>query len=302
MFSQASEYCHSLRSSVRTHHDILATPVISFSFGQSLVISLARALCCNCIRRCCLLLFRFGDSELWLVMDLAEEGTLRDYVARAAAQGQESGADAIVEERLHLAKGAAAALKYLHDRKVQHRDIKTPNLLLSRDGSGRLTVKMGDFGLSRCQALITATASSSSGGRSIGSPRWSSPEQLKREPYTDKSDVYSLGVVLWEILTLQLPWGESDTMQIITAMLMKKQLELPDAQTLPASLDPLHALVASCISHNSDARPTAKQVCQALFGKGVPFQAAPYIASELGHSLNSSTTHPLTPQAANDCV
>ena len=264
MFSQASEYCHSLRSSVRTHHDILATPVISFSFGPVSRVFIGRALCCNCMHRCCLLLFRFGDSELWLVMDLAEEGTLRDYVARAAAQGQESGADAIVEERLHLAKGAAAGLKYLHDRKVQHRDIKTPNLLLSRDGSGRLTVKMGDFGLSRCQALVTATASSSSGGRSIGSPRWSSPEQLKREPYTDKSDVYSLGVVLWELLTLQLPWGESDTMQIMMAVLMKKQLEFPDVQTLPALLRPYHKLVASCLSLSADDRPTSQQVCQAL--------------------------------------
>jgi serine/threonine protein kinase len=62
-----------------------------------------------------------------------------------------------------------------------------------------------------------------------GTPAWSSPEYLRQEDYTDAADVYSLGVVLWEILTLQLPWKGLNLYQIIAAIQNEKKLTIPDA-------------------------------------------------------------------------
>ncbi len=62
-----------------------------------------------------------------------------------------------------------------------------------------------------------------------GTPAWSSPEFLRQEVYTDAADVYSLGVVLWEILTLQLPWEGLTTVQIVTAVLVSQRvLTIPE--------------------------------------------------------------------------
>ena len=81
----------------------------------------------------------FRPTELWLVMDLAEEGNLREYIE--ALSGKED-LSVELENRLDFARGCTAALAFLHGKDIQHRDVKSPNVLLARNNRGKLIAKV----------------------------------------------------------------------------------------------------------------------------------------------------------------
>lgn len=95
---------------------------------------------------------------------------------------------------------------YLHSFKppIIHRDLKSPNLLVDKDW----TVKVSDFGLSRVKAQTMAPWSRA------GTPEWMAPEVLRNEPSNEKCDVYSYGVILYELVTGREPWTELNPMQV----------------------------------------------------------------------------------------
>ena len=101
------------------------------------------------------------------------------------------------EQVLHWFAQIALAIKYCHDRKLLHRDIKPKNVMLTDDGTCKLT----DFGcskvLSRSRSLVNS---------SIGTPYYFSPEMTKVESYSYKTDIWSLGVLFYEICTLEPPF------------------------------------------------------------------------------------------------
>ncbi|KAL3628365.1 copper transport protein ctr1 [Castilleja foliolosa] len=123
--------------------------------------------------------------------------------------------------RLSMAYDVAKGMNYLHKRKppIVHRDLKSPNLLVDR----KYTVKVCDFGLSRLKANTFLSSKSAA-----GTPEWMAPEVLRDEPSNEKSDVYSFGVILWELATLQQPWGNLNPPQVVAAVGFKgKRLEIP---------------------------------------------------------------------------
>ena len=89
----------------------------------------------------------FRPTELWLVMDLAEEGNLREYIE--ALSGKED-LSVELENRLDFARGCTAALAFLHGKDIQHRDVKSPNVLLARNSRGRLVAKVFYQNASHC--------------------------------------------------------------------------------------------------------------------------------------------------------
>lgn len=95
---------------------------------------------------------------------------------------------------------------YLHSFKppIIHRDLKSPNLLVDKDW----TVKVCDFGLSRVKAGTLAPWSRA------GTPEWMAPEVLRNEPSNESCDVYSFGVILYELITRKEPWLEINAMQV----------------------------------------------------------------------------------------
>lgn len=85
----------------------------------------------------------------------------------------------------------------LHRMKIVHRDLKSANCLVNK----RWTVKICDFGLSRIM-----TDASMRNSTSAGTPEWMAPELIRNEPFTEKCDIFSFGVIMWELYTLQRPW------------------------------------------------------------------------------------------------
>jgi len=166
--------------------------------------------------------------------------------------------------RLRLALGAACGMCYLHNcaPPVIHRDLKSANLMV--DASFR--VKVGDFNLSRVTAANRATGNSVSTSVNLHSPRWSAPEVLDTGDYSKASDVYSFGIVLWEILTLELPWAEWSHWQVLHAV-----IELEERPEIPAKVSPhFHAidkfthLMRLCWSQKSVDRPMFETIIQTL--------------------------------------
>ncbi|KAL1549343.1 copper transport protein ctr1 [Salvia divinorum] len=165
------------------------------------------------------------------------------------------GAREVLDEkrRLSMAYDVAKGMNYLHKRNppVVHRDLKSPNLLVDK----KYTVKVCDFGLSRLKANTFLSSKSAA-----GTPEWMAPEVLRDEPSNEKSDVYSFGVILWELATLQLPWGSLNPAQVVAAVGFKgKRLEIP------RDVNPeVAAIIESCWAKESWKRPSFSSIMESL--------------------------------------
>lgn len=134
-----------------------------------------------------------SDDVEYIVMELVDGITMRQYMEK---RGQIKW-----KEALHFAKQVAKALGHAHDRGIVHRDIKPQNLMLLRDG----TVKVADFGIAALENEIQ-----DNGDQAIGSIHYIAPEQARGENPDARSDIYSLGIVMYEMLTGQKPYtGET---------------------------------------------------------------------------------------------
>ena len=125
----------------------------------------------------------------YIVMELVDGITLKQYMERRGALGW--------RETLHFARQIARGLKHAHERGIVHRDIKPNNIMLLRDG----TIKVADFGIAALE-----NEANESNGQAIGSIHYIAPEQARGENPDARSDLYSLGVVMYEMLTGEKPY------------------------------------------------------------------------------------------------
>ena len=180
-----------------------------------------------------------GTPCVFIVMELVEGATLRDYMYE---QGKSSVANA-----LQLITPVASALAAAHRLGIVHRDIKPENILVSNEGR----IKIADFGLARGALLgSTMTAESSV---ILGSVSYLSPEQVQRGVADSRSDIYSLGIVLFELLTGQKPYQGEDPVQIAIRH-VNERVPAPSTlePTIPAEIDDL---VLRATDINPDLRP-----------------------------------------------
>eukprot|EP01132_Coremiostelium_polycephalum_P004784 gene4784-5967_t len=146
---------------------------------------------------------------------------------------------------------AAKGIVYLHNSNpvILHRDLKSHNLLVEENWK----VKVADFGLSRIeQQAATMTA--------CGTPCWTAPEVLRNQRYTDKADVYSFGIVLWECATRSDPYAGMPPFQVIFAV-GREGLRPPIPMTCPPDFV---KIITDCWSENPSSRPSMEDVLKRL--------------------------------------
>ncbi|KAM7471089.1 hypothetical protein LguiA_009272 [Lonicera macranthoides] len=158
-----------------------------------------------------------------------------------------------VRRRLRMALDAARGMNYLHNCTpvIVHRDLKSPNLLVDKNW----VVKVCDFGLSRMKESTFLSSRSTA-----GTAEWMAPEVLRNEPSDEKCDVYSFGVILWELCTLQQPWGGMNPMQVVGAVgFQHRRLDIPD------DVDPaVGDIIKKCWQTDPRLRPSFAEIMAAL--------------------------------------
>ncbi|KAI3994983.1 hypothetical protein MKX01_019797 [Papaver californicum] len=157
------------------------------------------------------------------------------------------------KQRVQMALDIASGMNYLHchNPPIVHRDLKSTNVLVGKSW----TVKVGDFGLSR---LKHATFLTTKTGK--GTPQWMAPEVIRNEPADEKCDVYSFGVILWELATLKIPWDGLNQMQVVAAVgFMDQRNEIPNDIDLHWA-----SLIENSWHSDPKCRPTFKELLKRL--------------------------------------
>ena len=158
----------------------------------------------------------FGDRIQYIVMEYIDGITLKDYIERQH--------DIKWKEAVHFTGQILAALQHAHEKGIIHRDVKPQNIMLLQDG----TIKVTDFGIARFAKNETRTMTD----KAIGSVHYIAPEQARGDLTDAKADIYSVGVMLYEMLTGQLPFEADNAVSV--AIMQLQQDPTPPRQINPA--------------------------------------------------------------------
>ncbi|KAG8370526.1 hypothetical protein BUALT_Bualt14G0126000 [Buddleja alternifolia] len=187
-----------------------------------------------------------SPQRLCIVTEFLPRGSLFRLLQRSTSKLE-------WRRRIHMALDIARGMNYLHhfNPPIIHRDLKSSNLLVDKNW----TVKVGDFGLSRLKHETYLTTKTGK-----GTPQWMAPEVLRNEPSDEKADIYSYGVILWELVTQKIPWDSLNSMQVIGAVgFMNQRLEIP------TDVDPQWAsLIESCWHSEPKSRPSFQELMEKL--------------------------------------
>jgi serine/threonine protein kinase len=159
---------------------------------------------------------------------------------------------------LGIAQQLAASLEVAHEQGVIHRDIKPQNLLLDADG----VLKVMDFGIAR---LAQRTSTLTQAGMVIGTPAYMAPEQLLAEEVDARSDLYGVGVVLYECLTGSLPFDAASPIALIAKVL--HTAPIAPAVRDPSVPEPLSDLVMRLLDKEPAGRPASARELRELLAE-----------------------------------
>lgn len=189
-----------------------------------------------------------NPGSLCLVMQLIARGSLSRVLHDATEK-------LTLSLQLSIAFGIALGLQYLHDQDVLHGDIKSTNVLLDTDNVPMIT----DFGFSRVKEASRKSLASRN-QVPMGTTAWMAPEVISGKSMSKPSDVYSLGVLLWEIAARETPWKGLTRFAIIQRVVTAKEC-LPK----PAGSSPEYqGLVKSCCEHDVTNRPVMRNIVAEL--------------------------------------
>lgn len=182
------------------------------------------------------------DVSLYIVMEYADGGEL----SRQIKQRQEDDDPYKDDEALKIFAQCLQALRFMHNKRIIHRDIKSQNIFLMSSGN----VKIGDLGIAKVMESTTAVA-----GTVIGTPSYFAPEICEDKPYNSKVDIWSIGVVLYELLALCLPFQASNVAALVMKIIGAEPKPLPERVGSAAS-----DVVKSTLQKNPDDRPSAEDM------------------------------------------
>ncbi len=148
----------------------------------------------------------FGDMIQYIVMEYIDGITLKEYIDMQGVLDW--------KETVHLTTQILKALQHAHENGIVHRDIKPHNIMLLQDG----TIKVTDFGIARFSSTATRTMTE----QAIGSVHYIAPEQARGEKTDGKTDIYSVGVMMYEMLTGKLPFDGDSAVSVALMQLQAK--------------------------------------------------------------------------------
>ena len=184
--------------------------------------------------------FFFFYSTLGIVMEFADRGDLYQKIVEHKKSAMFFEETDIWRIFIQLVKG----LKALHDLKILHRDLKSANVFLLSDG----TAKLGDLNVSK-------VARRGLGYTQTGTPYYASPEVWKDQPYDNKSDIWSLGCVLYEMITLRPPFRAQNMEGLYNKVIKGQFSRIPDRFS-----NELFEIVKLLIQINTDSRPSCDEI------------------------------------------
>ena len=219
--------------------------------------------------------YDFGDSEigLFIAMEFVDGGSLRDHLRRL----QRLQKYLPLAQCLQIGIQIAEALDYAHRRKIIHRDVKPGNIILKRlsrpdeAGAQPFRALLTDFGLVKLQEGTSLTQS----GATVGTPTYMSPEQCEGRELDGRSDLYSLGIVLYELVANKLPFTFQTLSEAIAAH--HNNLQPATASTLRPEVPPIiDTLLVRAMSKRPDQRfATGAEMADALRSAFVALEGLP---------------------------
>jgi serine/threonine-protein kinase len=170
-----------------------------------------------------------GPCNPFILMEIVKGGTLEDLIRREGAPHADRRGPkvfALTPERLSIAVHVAEALRYLHQKKLVHRDVKPANIFLPSGAKGSLpSAKLGDFGIMKWgdfQASVSSGTLTVTSQQGLGTLKYMSPEQaIAPKDVTVRSDIYSLGITLFELFTGQILPSPHHVFEILGARLSR---------------------------------------------------------------------------------
>lgn len=215
---------------------------------------------------------RLTHPNIVAVYDYGEDGTIA-YIVMEYAPGTElkkildRGERLPPAESVRIMQGVLAGLQYSHERGVVHRDIKPGNIILSTDGK----VKIADFGIARIESSSMTQA-----GTVMGTPAYMSPEQFMGQTVDARTDIYSAGVMLYQLLTGERPFEGGMTAIMHKALNTEPPRPSELSVTAPSALDPVVARAMAKRPGNryENAAAFAQAIHEAMSGDGISLPAA----------------------------
>jgi len=180
-------------------------------------------------------------EPLCLVTEFVENGSLRKFLSSDAPMD--------TEMQIQIARDIAAGMLYLHREGVIHRDLAARNILLD----SKMRAKVSDFGMSR---IVDTHSDVNKTGANIGPVRWMAPEAMRERLYNKKTDIWSFGVVVYEIITRKVPYSDADVINIATSVVLGERSLVPeiekDQHMYP---EVLVKIIQVCLKHSPQDRP-----------------------------------------------
>jgi serine/threonine-protein kinase len=175
-----------------------------------------------------------------------------------------------VKRLIRIAKQAGEALAAAHNAGIIHRDLKPDNIMLIDRGSERDFLKILDFGIAKVSSAEStgSTARLTKAGAVFGTPHYMSPEQAAGSPIAKQTDIYSLGVILYEMAAGKPPFDADNFMGVLTAHMYKQPVPIraivPPPQEVPAGLD---MMIMKCLSKKPELRYASMEALVSDFEK-----------------------------------
>jgi eukaryotic-like serine/threonine-protein kinase len=231
--------------------------------------------------------FASSKDATYIAMEYVDSGSLEDRIAAAAGPLDPGFVLAVIEQ-------VGAALSYAHSQGIIHRDIKPSNILIGKDGR----VLLADFGLAQAAARLTKS-SLTKGGMTLGTPEYMSPEQAMGNALDARSDIYSLGVVLYRLLTGKVPFQSGSTEATLQALVTQPP---PPLRTLNPALSPAmeQVVLRALAKHPAKRYQSVDEFVQHLRAASADYQlrSQPFFGSERAATNARPKAIQATPQAS----